>query len=88
MGNTLPAQGAVGTIDGLVVRHIHSGTGSGILYIPDMHGLDFITDLYASHTFDAFPGIPDQRERMVPGSLRDFLVKRYFQNSQIIGYLL
>jgi hypothetical protein len=53
-----------------------------------MHGLDFITDLYASHTFDAFPGIPDQRERMVPGSLRDFLGKRYFQNSQIIGYLL
>ena len=88
MGNTLSTQCTVGAIDGLIIRHIYCGTGSGVLYIPDMHGLDFIADLYTAHTFNTFPGIPDQRERMIPGCLGNLLGKRYFQNSQIVGNLL
>ena len=88
MGNTLSTQCTVGAIDGLIIRHIYCGTGPGVLYIPDMHGLDFIADLYTAHTFNTFSGIPDQRERMIPGCLGNFLGKRYFQNSQIVGNLL
>ena len=88
MGDTLSAERTVGSVYLFIAGHVYRSAGARILYVPHMHILYLVADLYTAHTFDTFSGITDQGEGRIPGNLSHFLFKRNFQNSQIIGNLL
>ena len=88
MRNALSADAAVRFLYGSVAGYIHRGSGTGILYVPDVKRLHLIADLHAAHAFDAFPKIPDQRKILVPGHFHDFLLIRNIYDSQIVRQLL
>ena len=88
MGDALTAQAAVGVFNAHVASHIHSGTGAGILHIPNMQILHLIANLYAAHALDAFFGVANRGEVLIPGSIHDFALKGNIENAQIIGQLL
>ena len=88
MGDALTAQAAVGVFDAHVAGHIHSGTGAGVLDVPNMQILYLVADLNATHAFNAFFGVTNQGEVLIPGSIHDFALKGNIENAQIIGQLL
>ena len=65
VGDALSAQGTDGILQRIDVRHIHSGLGSGVDHVPDIHILDLIAHLHAAHAFDTFLIIPDQRKVLI-----------------------
>ena len=86
MGNTLSTQCTVGAIDGLIIRHIYCGTGSGVLYILHMHGLTYRRSVHSIHLiFFWNPGLRGKNDPRVSGN---FLGKKALPNSQIVGNLL
>ena len=88
MGDTLTAESAVRFPDRLMSCDIHGRSGTGSFHIPDPESLDLITDLNTAHALDALRGIADQREILIPRLIFRFLLKRDFQNIQIICHLL
>ena len=88
MGDALTAQAAVGVFDAHVAGHIHSGTGAGVLDVPNMQILYLVADLDATHAFNAFFRVANQGEVLIPGSIHDFALKGNIENAQIIGQLL
>ena len=55
MGNALTAQAAIGLSDvGESVGNIYGSATTGVYQVPDVQALHFVTNLDATHTFDAF----------------------------------
>ena len=65
MGHALSAVGAACAFQRAVIGYIHSRPGTGAGNVPDVHSLDFITDLDTPHALDAFAGLPDDRSRQI-----------------------
>ena len=85
LGDTLAAQRAVRLFDFPVQRNVYCGAGTGGRHVPDIQTLDLVADLDAAHTFDAFGGVPDQGEALVPAEGGDFLFKGDVQDIQVVG---
>ena len=69
MGDALTAEAAVAVFNGNVAGNVYGSTGAGVLYVPDMQLLHLVANLDAAHAFDAFLGIADEREFLVPRSV-------------------
>ena len=88
MGDTLPAEAAVTVLNGNIAGNVYGSTGTGVLHIPDMQLLHLVTNLDATHAFDAFFGIADERELLVPGSVDNIALIGNIINAQVVGQSL
>ena len=88
MGDTLTAEAAVTVLNGSIAGNVYGSTGTGVLHIPDMQLLHLVTNLDAAHAFDAFFGIADERELLVPGSVDNIALIGNIVNTKIIGQSL
>ena len=88
MGDALTAEAAVAVFNGNVAGNVYGSTGTGVLYIPDMQLLHLVANLDATHAFDAFLGIADERELLVPGSVDNIALIGNIVNAKVIGQSL
>ena len=88
VGDTLTAEAAVTVLNGNIAGNVYGSTGTGILHIPDMQLLHLVTNLDAAHAFDAFFGIADEREFLVPGSVDNIALIGNIVNAKVIGQSL
>ena len=88
MGDTLTAEAAVTVLNGNIAGNVYGSTGTGVLYVPDMQLLYFVANLNAAHAFDAFLGIADERELLVPGSVYNITLIGNIVNAKVIGQSL
>ena len=66
VGDALTAKAAVGVPDRHAVSHADCSPEGGTEFLPYVHVLDLVADLYAAQAGHALGGIPDEWEGVVP----------------------
>ena len=62
MSNALSAKGTGGILQTIIVSYVYSALSAAVYYVPNIGGLDFITNLNTTHTLNAFIILTNKRE--------------------------